>query len=412
MRSPLKESRNLKLAYFLSRYPAVSHTFFLKEILGLRKLGLHIETASVNLPDRPFDKLPATEVEEARQTYFLKSVPFWEVFRTLVTVTFGYPQVALRGARFAIQLGGWNLYRKIYALFYLVEAFLLGHWMRKNDLNHLHTHFGGSVATVAMLAAHAWDFDYSLTIHGPEEFYEVEDCYLPAKIAQAKFVFCISDFCRSQLMKYCDPVRWDKMQVIRLGVDPDEFKPVHRGCKKAFEIVCVGRLVPAKGQHILLRALLLLQTKGHNLHLRLIGDGPDRTSLEDAVRRSDADTMVTFCGALNHDETRKQLAEADIFALASFAEGIPIALMEAMAMGIPCVSTNVAGIPELIRHNIDGLLVPASSVEALAEAIEALIVDADLRGRFAQSGRERVLDCYNLPANLEALAAAFQQKLA
>lgn len=411
MPSPLKDSRNLKLAYFLSRYPAVSHTFFLKEILGLRKLGFHIETASVNLPDRPFDKLPISEMEEARQTYFLKSVPFWEVLCTVVTITFVHPISALRGARFAIQLGGWNLYRKIYAVFYLIEAFLLGHWMRKRGLNHLHTHFGGSVATVAMLAARTWDFEYSLTIHGPEEFYEVEDCYLPAKIAQAKFVFCISDFCRSQLMKYCDPARWDKMQVIRLGVDPDEFKPVHRGCKKALEIVCVGRLVPAKGQHILLRALFLLQTKGHNVHLRLIGDGPDRASLESEVQRSQATNMVTFYGALNHDETRQQLADADIFALASFAEGIPIALMEAMAMGIPCVSTNVAGIPELIRNNIDGLLVPASSVEAMAAALEELIVNPELRCRFAQSGRERVLDCYNLPANLEALAAAFQQKL-
>jgi len=400
--------KKIRMAYLLSRYPAISHTFFLKEILGLRRIGFEIETASVNPPDRPISKLPPLEAVEAHSTHYLKQVSFLDALSVLVTITFVHPRVALRGFRAAARLGDYDLSRKIYAFFYMVEAFLLGRWMERRDLHHLHVHFGGSVATVAMLAAEAWGFDYSLTIHGPEEFYEVEHCYLPRKIDQAKFIFCISDFCRSQLMKYCDPAHWDKMHVIRLGVDTEECKPLPQKEKLAFEIVCVGRLVPAKGQHILLRAFSLVRSKGYSVHLTFIGDGPDRPTLEREVSERDLAAHVTVLGSLNHDQTRERVSHADIFALASFAEGVPVALMEAMAMGIPCVSTVVAGIPELIRDKIDGLLVPASSVDAFASAIELLLLDDDSRRRLGASARTRIIECYNLTDNLKLLASMFE----
>jgi colanic acid/amylovoran biosynthesis glycosyltransferase len=404
-------SGKIRMAYLLSQYPAVSHTFFLKEVVGLRRLGFEIETASVNSPDRPISQLPPREAEEAASTYFLKESGIWEVLFVLVTVAFRHPKVALRGLKVALSMSGWDLRRKAFAIFYLIEALLLGRWMLKRDLHHLHVHFGGAVSTVAMVAAQAWGFDYSLTIHGPEEFYEVEAAYLPQKIQRAKFIFCISDFCRSQLMKYGNPEYWDKLHVVRLGVDTEEFKPVAREAKLPLQIICVGRLVPAKGQHILLRAFSRLRTKGHAVQLTFIGDGPDRPSLEREVIQRDLTQHVTFCGALNHDLTREQIAQADLFALASFAEGIPVALMEAMAMGIPCVSTRVAGIPELIRDHIDGLLVPPSSVESLAIALESLVLDRDLREQLSASARTRVVKRYNLTENVSRLASAFESCL-
>jgi colanic acid/amylovoran biosynthesis glycosyltransferase len=401
----------IRIAYFLSRYPAISHTFFLKEILGLREIGFEIETASVNPPDRPTSQLPPIEAAEARNTYCLKQIGAWGALYTLVTITFSHPRVILRGLRAAASLGRWDLSLRIYALFYVVEAFLLGLWMSRRGLRHLHVHFGGAVSTVAMLAAEAWGFDYSMTIHGPEEFYEAEQCYLPRKIERAKFIFCISDFCRSQLMKYSHPVHWNKMHVVRLGVDTEEFRPVSREAKVPLQIVCVGRLVAAKGQHILLQAFSRVRSKGQAVHLTYIGDGPDRTSLEREVAEYRLGEHVTFRGALNHDQTREQMAKADIFALASFAEGIPVALMEAMAMGIPCVSTSVAGIPELIRDNVDGLLVPPSSAESFASAIESLVLDHALRERLGTTGRAHVVEHYNLPVNLNLLASKFERCL-
>ena len=397
-----------RMAYFLSRYPAVSHTFFLKEILGLRQLGFEIEVASVNPPDRTVSELPPIEAEEAGHTYCLKQTTIWETICVVVTITLVHPAVFFRGVKTTLTMGGWDVIRKIYAFFYTVEAFLLGHWMKKRNLRHLHVHFGGSVATVAMVAAEIWQLDYSLTIHGPEEFYEVDYCYLPRKIERAKFIFCISDFCRSQLMKYCNPAHWDKMHVVRLGVDVDEFKPTSREPGEPLQIVCVGRLVPAKGQHILLRALSLLHAKGHAARLVFVGSGPDMDSLKREAAANGLAERVIFRGALNHDQTRQQLEQADIFALASFAEGVPVALMEAMAMAIPCVSTRVAGIPELIRDDVDGILVSASSIESLAGAIESLLVDADLRQRLGSSGRARVKERYNLADNLKVLASTFE----
>src|ERR1700757_64518 len=285
-------SEKIRMAYFLSRYPAVSHTFFLNEILGLRRMGFEIDVASVNPPDRPESELPQREAEEANGTYYLKRATVWEVLFVIVTVTLGYPSVAFRGLRATLRLGRWDFSRKIYALFYMVEAFLLGRWMRKRHLSHLHVHFGGAVATVAMVAAEIWGLDYSLMIHGPEEFYEVDDCYLPRKIERAKFIFCIRDFCRSQLMKYCDPAHWDKMHVVRLGVDPEEFRPVVHGGNDYIEIVCVGRLVPAKGQHILLRAFFRLHAKGHPVRLTFVGDGPDLPSLKREVARKGLEASV------------------------------------------------------------------------------------------------------------------------
>jgi glycosyltransferase involved in cell wall biosynthesis len=169
--------------------------------------------------------------------------------------------------------------------------------------------------------------------------------------------------------------------------------------------LCVGRLVPSKGQLILLRACDLLHSKGYSFRVRLVGAGPDREHLEAFAKQKGI--AVIFEGAKSHDETRILMGRADIFALASFAEGVPVALMEAMAMEVPCVSTRVAGIPELIRDGLDGLLVPASSVEALASALQRLTEDPLLRRSFGVAGCKRVLELYNLPQNVGSLARVF-----
>lgn len=406
------QSQRPRIAYLLSQYPAISHTFFLKEILGLKQLGFQVETASINGPDRPIDLLPDSEKLEARSTYYIKTLGVGKILCIMALLLLRETRVCLRGLDVALRLVRWDIRDGLYALFYLGEALLLGEWMRRRGLHHLHTHFGGPVATVGMLAARAWGFSYSLTIHGPEEFYDVEQFYLPQKIQHASFIFCISNFCRSQLMKCSHPSQWDKFHVLRLGVDPQEFAPVARRPQDTIRIVSVGRLVPAKGQLILLQAFHKLLDQGRNIQLVFVGNGPDKEHLQQFVDEQDLGQHVIFCGALNHDQTRQQLEQAHIFALASFAEGVPIALMEAMAMKIPCVSTSIAGIPELIRHNVDGLLVPASSVEDLASAVDQLVTNEELRRRLGSSARERVIDRYNLPRNLQLLATAFDECLA
>jgi colanic acid/amylovoran biosynthesis glycosyltransferase len=394
-----------RLAYLLSIYPAISHTFFLNEIAALRRLGFAIDVASVNRPERAAGPASALEARELETTFYIKAMSPARIFWVLLKVLFRHPRVVFRGLDEALSLDGLNLSATGYALFYLAEALLLGDWLKRRGHSHLHIHFGGPVATVGMLAAIAWHFSYSMMIHGPEEFYDVEKFYLRRKVERAQYVLCVSDYCRSQVMKVSDPAHWTKLHVVRLGVDLGIFEPVAPVARgDVIEITCIGRFVPAKGHLILLRTFSNLLRRGYRLRLRLIGDGSERSAMESFIATEKLGDSVIFEGALNHEETRQKLARADIFVLPSFAEGLPVALMEAMAMGIPCISTFVAGIPELIRDGLDGLLVPASSEQALSAALERLISNAELRRRFAIAGRQRVEEFYDLQKNVRFLA--------
>jgi colanic acid/amylovoran biosynthesis glycosyltransferase len=417
---PQARATKLRIAYLLSQYPAISHTFFLKEVIGLRTRGLHLETASINPPDRPADQLPPLEAAEARSTQYIKDGrTLASAFKVLATAL-THPSVFLRGLSYIARMQKMTLRQRAFWLFYLAEAMLVGRWMKQRSLLHLHVHFGGPVASVGMLTSIAWRIPYSLTIHGPEELLDIEAYRLPEKIAQASFVFCISDFCRSQICQFSAPSMWARFKVIRLGVDPSILRPSLRSSEpmridpkgdprqRRLELVCTGRLVAAKGHLILLQALAILHKRGVPIHATLIGAGPEKATLESFVATHNMQPVITFTSALSHSETLDILRKADIFALASFAEGIPVALMEAMSLGIPCISTTIAGIPELIRTGQDGLLVAPGNVSALADAIASLAAEPALRKRLGASGRQRILTDYNLPLNHEHLAMSLE----
>jgi glycosyltransferase involved in cell wall biosynthesis len=254
-----------------------------------------------------------------------------------------------------------------------------------------------------------------MTIHGPEEFYDVSKFYVAEKIDAALFICCIGSFARSQLMKVSPSSQWHKFKVVPLGVDQEKFTPSRRPSVAAlphfrtpFEILCIGRLVPAKGQHILISAVKRLVEENRAVRLRLLGDGPERRGLEERIAAEGLTNHVILEGAVNQDRIQGFLRNADVFALASFAEGIPVALMEAMASEIPCVSTMIAGIPELIRDEIDGLLVPPSDEEALTGALRRLMDQPEVRRRLGRAGRLRVIERYNLEKNVKALAEVYQ----
>ncbi len=398
----------------MSRYPAVSHTFFLHEITGLRRLGLHIRTASINPVDSSRHRLSEIEDAESKNTFYLKGRPAAAWIPALLSIASAHPKVALRGFMAALRLESWHLTHTIYALFYFAEALLLGDWMRQHQLRHLHIHFCGPVASVGMITALAWKLPYSLTVHGPDEFFDQRETALVQKIANAGFVICISEYCRSQLMRITPPSTWNKLRVIRLGIQPELAvdtgrKVADRGQTTILQVLCTGRLVGAKGQAILILAATTLLKKGHRLHVTLIGDGEDRNVLEALVDENEIRQEVTFTGSQSHESVLAALRQSDVFVLPSFAEGVPVALMEAMAMGVPCVSTFIAGIPELIRHEKDGLLVPAGSVEALAEAMERLILNPQERAGFQKSALQQVMTNYNLSINLTTLASALTE---
>jgi glycosyltransferase involved in cell wall biosynthesis len=309
-------------------------------------------------------------------------------------------------------LGGLDLRRLAYNFIYFSEGLMVGEWMKRNKLSHLHVHLGSQAATVGLYVRHVFGFGFSITVHGPDEFYDARGQYLEQKIAAADFICCISYYARSQLMKLSPYTQWNKLVVSRLGVDTTVFLPrPMRPAPDIFEILCVGRLTPSKGQHLLISAVEQLALQGRRVRLRLVGDGPDGPSLRERAAKIVSPESIVFEGAVNQDRIHALYRIADLFCIPSFAEGIPIVLMEAMAMEIPCVTTHITGIPELIRDGLDGMLVAASDVEGLVEAISALIDDPKLRDRVAQSGRARVMEHYELSRSVEGLAAVFAERL-
>lgn len=401
----------MRLGYLTSRYPAVSHTFILREIHQLREAGFEIHSASVNDPDRACADMTADEVEEARTTYYLKA---HGVRGALLAHLWGLARPAgyLRGLVYGMRFGGWNLKRGLFGFFYFTEALMLARWMAALRLTHLHVHFASAAANIALVLKQAFPVSVSMTIHGPDEFYDVPGQKLAEKIDAADFFVCIGRFARSQMMKLSSSEQWGKFEICPLGVDVANYNPerAERG-GKPFTILCVGRLTPAKGQHILIEACAALRDWGRDFRLVIVGTGPDEQSLKASVARLQLAQQVAFTGALNQNEVRAWYRQCDVFALPSFAEGIPVVLMEAMASGVPCVTTRITGIPELIRDGIDGLLVTPSDPQELADTLATLMDDPEAREEFGEAGRARVGEHYNLPQNVARLGRIFAARL-
>ena len=395
------------MAYLVSRYPAVSHTFILREVQGLRELGLRIEVASVNAPDRGPQQMTADERAEAEATYGIKRDGVRGALAALAWAATTRPLALLRTLRNALDFG--RGLKRIYALAYAVEAVMVARWMLRRGLPHLHVHFGNEAAAVGALVKTLTGVGLSLTIHGPDEFDDVPGQQLPRKVEAADSVVCISQFARSQLMRLTPPAQWHKLQLCRLGVDPARFAAaVQPRAAGPVRLLCVGRLTPAKGQLLLLQACATLQREGLPFALTFVGDGPDRGRLEAAVRADGLQGCVRFAGSLNQPEVRAELARADLFVLPSLAEGIPVVLMEAMASGVPCITSPVNGIPELIQHDRNGLLATPGDADALALQLRRAIQDAGLRQRLAAEGLSQVRSAFDLGRNVARLAGIFR----
>jgi glycosyltransferase involved in cell wall biosynthesis len=393
---------NPRIAYLVSRYPAYNHTFVLREIRGLRALGFDVRVASIDAADRAVEAMTAEEREEARGTFYVKPLGVAGALAAHARVLARWPARYAKALGVALALAGTDPRRLLKYLLYFAEAVVFADWMARERLSHFHTHFS---STVGLIAARAFPIDMSMTLHGPGEFEEPAGFNLAEKVAASRLVVAISHYGASQIMLHASPEHWSKVEVVPLGIDPSVFAPrPFRERPRPFEVVSVGRLAPVKAQRVLVDAVASLVREGVDVRLRLVGDGPDRAALERDVAVRRLGGSVVFEGWCDQDRVREIYRTADAFALASFAEGVPVVLMEAMAMEIPCVATRITGVPELIRDGVDGLLVAPADPDALARAIATLAGDPRLRRRLGAEGRRRVLERYDLAANVERLA--------
>ena len=394
----------------MSQYPTISHTFILREIKKLRTLGCEVQVVSVRGADRPPASLTADEQEEYQRTFVIFEAGIAAVAGAHLGTLMRRPAAYFTGLIYSIRLARWDLRQIFLNVMYFGEAVVAGSWIWTRGLPHVHSHFS---STLELIVARVFPITFSATIHGSGEFDDVVGFYMAEKVARAAFLIGISQYGRSQMMRASDPQYWHKLEVSPLGVDPNVFLPrPHRDNPEPFEILCVGSLVPAKGYHILLAAIARLVRQGRtSLRLRLVGEGRARPSLERAIREFGLENHVRLEGACNQERVRDFYRETDLFALTSFAEGVPVVLMEAMAMEIPCLATWITGVPELIRHGVDGWLVPPGDAEPVAGALAYLIDQPALRQSMGRSGRARVIEKYNLDQNVARLAEIFRRRL-
>lgn len=383
----------------ISEYPLPSHTFIHDEVRGLRALGAQVDTFSVRRTGAE-QLLSDADRTLARETYAIRPPRPHHFALAHVRALATSPRRYLDTLRRSMSLAGPGLRSRVWRLMYFVQAVVLWDRCRRRGIRHLHAHFANVASDIAMLAAGLGEgWSWSLTMHGPTEFFEVAAHRLGEKTADAALVACISDYCRSQLMAVSGPEHWHKLRVVHCGVDTDHFRPPKASSDNGVpRIVQVGRLVAVKGQPVLLAAAAALRDRGHEFRLELVGDGPDRNELSELAARLQLSDRTVFHGALSHGQVRDVLAGASVMCLPSFAEGVPVVLMEAMAMEVPVLTSRIMGIPELLEDGRCGALVAPGDADALADALQRLLEDPERRAQLARRGRERIRQAYDRPA--------------
>jgi colanic acid/amylovoran biosynthesis glycosyltransferase len=404
-------NRKPKLLYLIGQFPAINHGYLLAEVRLLRRLGFEIEVVSVSTPDRPQDALSDAEREEAARTYYIKSLSAARIVLLNAAELVRHPLRYLRGLSFTLRLAGAGPKKVPYHLAYFAEAIVLGRRMRELGITHVHANFS---ATVALIAAKVFPIEWSFTVHGFGELHDPSATHLKERIESAAFVRCISRFGRGQLMLSCDRSEWSKLLYSPLGIDPAEFGPSAdiRNQATRVRLLCVGRLSEEKGQALLVDAVAALSAQGLLVELHLVGDGPDRKWLEQYAQQLGVSSQIVFEGWIGHPKILTSYANADICVLSSLAEGIPVVLMEAMALEIPCVAPCISGIPELIEDGISGLLFSVADVGDLTQKIRMLVEAPELRQRMGKQGREKVVRDYDISRNSARFATLLEEQLA
>ena len=408
MAPALQPTRPLRVAYLINHYPKVSHSFIRREILALERLGLSVQRIAVrgwdaDVPD------PADKAEQSRTQYVLQKGVLALLGPTLQTLLTN-PGAFWRALTLACRMG-WRGDRALpYHLIYLAQACRILSWLRACDVSHVHAHFGTNPTEVAMLVHELGGPTFSFTVHGPEEFDRPEALRLGEKVRRAAFAVAISSFGRSQLYRCVAHAHWPKVKVVHCGLEVEFHAGTESSAAPAVErLVCVGRICEQKGQLLLVAAVKSLIDKGISIELVLAGDGEMRAEVEAMIATTGLGAKVRITGWISSDQVREEILAARALVLPSFAEGLPVVLMEAMALGRPVISTFVAGIPELVRHREDGWLVPAGDVGALASAIEdCLRSTPDTLKRMAESARQRAWSRHNIDAEAGKLAALFR----
>ncbi len=397
----------MRIAYLVNHYPTVSHSFIRREILALERQGHEVFRISI----RGWDDTHYGDQDrhEGDRTHYVLRGGATALVGGLLRLLLRRPGRLLRALRLALRMSRRADRALPYHLVYLLEACVVTSWLQHENVAHLHAHFGTNSAEVAMLVHELGGPRWSFTAHGPEEFDKPQAIGLPEKIGRAAFVVAISSFGRSQLYRNVAHQHWPKIKVVHCGLEPAFHADAVLRPVAGRRLVCVGRLCEQKGQLLLLDAARRLRDAGTPFELVLAGDGEMRTELEALIAQHSLESLVRITGWISSEQVRDEILAARALVLPSFAEGLPVVIMEAMALRRPVISTYVAGIPELVRPDQHGWLVPAGDVAALADAMTAcLAAPLETIATMGEAARARVLARHDVDVEASKLVALFQ----
>lgn len=396
----------MKVAYLLNQYPQISQVFVRREIAAMRGLGVEVE--SFTLRGTEDSLVDEADVLEKDRTRVVLGVGAIGLLRAFLGTFASRPSASLRAMRAAFGMGRRSERGMIVNMIYLAEACVLRRWLADGRFTHVHAHFATNSTAVAMLCRLLGGPPYSFTMHGPEEFDAPRALSLNLKIRHAEFVAAIAEFTRSQLYRWADHADWAKIRIVRCGVDAAYLDAEPTPVPSSPRLVNVGRIVEQKGQLLLIEAAALLIREGVDCELVMVGDGPMRGDAERLIARHGVGDKVRIVGYKSGPEVREEIESARALALPSFAEGLPVVILEALAAGRPVITTFIAGIPELVEPGLCGWLVPAGSVDALAVAMkEALAAPVEDLARMGREGRRRVAERHDVRVEAARLASWF-----
>lgn len=397
----------MKIAYLINCYPATSHSFIRREIEAVERAGIPVTRVSVrsadpsSLPDhRDRAEVGKTEVLLAKGAARLAATAFQAVVRS--------PRKSIAAMRIAMSGMDWNFMSFVRRAAYFAEAAALANLMRTKKIDHLHAHFGTNPAMVARLASKLSSVPYSFTVHGPDEFDAPRALDLHGKIADSAFCVAISSYGRSQLMRWSAYADWHKIAVVRCGVDAN-FLDSRAISPTPHEpnFCAVARLSAQKGVPLLIEAASRLKHAGKQFRLIIVGDGELRSEIEAMIQRLNLEDVVDLAGWASSEVVIEHLLQAQALVLPSFAEGLPVVIMEALALKRPVIVTAIAGTPELVDGQC-GWLIPAGSVDALVEAMESVIeTPVDRLAKMGAVGCHRVAERHDADVNGRQLVDLF-----
>ncbi|UHC16143.1 glycosyltransferase family 4 protein [Methylobacterium currus] len=402
-------SGSMTIAYLVNTAPVTSSTFIRREMAALEAQGVTVRRFALRRWHQPLVD-PDDVADQARTHYILSgNLPGLALAALRQAVT--GPSAFVRGAWLAAQLARSAGGAVRHAAYFLEAVYFL-RCQRREGIAHTHVHFSSNAAAVALIARTMGGPSYSFTAHGPDEFLTAAEDGLALKLSGAAFAVAISDFCRGQLLRFGGPRYRDRIAVARCGLDLKDFVPSERPAGESRTLVCVGRLCPQKGQVYLPAAVAALRATEAPFRLVMIGDGESRLAIEAEIARHGVGDLIDLRGWRSSAEVRTAIAESRALVLPSFAEGLPIVLLEALALERPVVTTTVAGIPELVDERC-GRIVPPGDAAALTSALRDILrADDAALAAMGRVGRARVARHHDLTALATTLRGLFAAAIA